>query len=152
MTSPTRSFFIDSSVVLYASGAPHRMRDACHQLLVRSNRAEVSLHASVEMIQEFVFHRMRKEPAGIAADKAAELSRAVTLHPFDESVLDRSVELIRTGTVRGRDAVHAATALEAGFDAIVSSDRDFDGIPGLRRIDPADLADELESHEDHPPG
>ena len=42
--------------------------------------------------------------------------------------------------VRGRDAVHAATALDAGFDTIVSTDRDFDGIPGLTQRDPRDSA------------
>jgi predicted nucleic acid-binding protein len=32
--------------------------------------------------------------------------------------------------------VHAATALASGFTQIVSCDGDFDGIPGLERLDP----------------
>jgi hypothetical protein len=39
-----------------------------------------------------------------------------------------------------RDAIFAAQALNRGIDAILSPDRDFDGIPGLERIDPADEA------------
>lgn len=35
-------------------------------------------------------------------------------------------------TIRGRDAVHAATALQSGFDLIASTDPDFDEVPGLR--------------------
>jgi predicted nucleic acid-binding protein len=37
-----------------------------------------------------------------------------------------------------RDAIFAAQALNRGIDAILSPDRDFDEIPGLQRIDPAD--------------
>lgn len=36
----------------------------------------------------------------------------------------------QSGEDRGHDAVHAATAIVAGFDQIVSVDRDFDGMPG----------------------
>jgi len=34
--------------------------------------------------------------------------------------------------------VHAVTALRHGGAAIVSADRAFDAVPGLRRIDPLD--------------
>lgn len=43
----------------------------------------------------------------------------------------------------GRDAVHAATALEAGIGASVSPDAVFDEIDGLTRIDPRRLDDVL---------
>jgi predicted nucleic acid-binding protein len=36
------------------------------------------------------------------------------------------------------DAVSAATALNRGIGAILSADRDFDAVPELERIDPAD--------------
>ena len=55
------------------------------------------------------------------------------LYPFDREVLDLSVQLVEGSGMRGRDAVHAATALVHGFAA----DAGFDGIPGLPRIDPA---------------
>ena len=54
-------------------------------------------------------------------------------------VLLRARRLIDATQVRGRDAIHAATALGAGFDTIVTTDRDFGSIPGLRRLDPAEL-------------
>ena len=37
-----------------------------------------------------------------------------------------------------RDAVYAATALNRGLEVVVSPDRDFDDVAGLRRADPAD--------------
>ncbi len=37
-----------------------------------------------------------------------------------------------------RDAVFAALAINRGIDAILTTDRAFEGISGLERIDPAD--------------
>ncbi len=37
-----------------------------------------------------------------------------------------------------RDGIHAATALNHGIELVVSPDRAFDRVPGLRRVDPAD--------------
>ena len=90
------------------------------------------------MVQELVFHRLRRVGR---ADAVAEGRGAValcTLRPFDSAVLTKALELTGADAVGGRDAVHAATALLWGFDVIVSPDRDFEGIPGLRRLEPAD--------------
>lgn len=38
--------------------------------------------------------------------------------------------------MRGRDAVHAATALAYGIPVVASPDPAFDGVPGIRRLDP----------------
>lgn len=54
------------------------------------------------------------------------------------------------GGVGGRDAVHAATALEAGISVIVSPDSDFDGIDGLSRIDPKSLNEALDGGAPEP--
>ena len=63
-----------------------------------------------------------------------------TIFEFTEEVLLRSLALIRDHqTIRGRDAVHAATALTHGIETIISPDHAFDGIPGLRRQDPEDF-------------
>ena len=50
----------------------------------------------------------------------------------------KALDLTATTRIGGRDAVHAATALLAGFDAVVSPDRDFAVVEGLRRLDPAE--------------
>lgn len=100
---------------------------------------ELRLHASVEVIQEFVFHRIRISDRELALEEAADLAALITLHDFDRDVLDESLRLMRTTPVRGRDAVHAATAIMHGLTDIVSTDRAFDAVPGLTRLDPADV-------------
>lgn len=102
----------------------------------------VSAVASTEMIQEFVFHRLRR---GTTRSRAAAdgrgLCAVLTVLDFGDAVLANALDLIEhVPTIRGRDAVHAATALVHEIPAIVSPDKAFDGIPGIRRLEPAELA------------
>lgn len=100
---------------------------------------EIRAYASIEMIQELVHHRLRRtgDRARAAAD-GRDAAQLCTLLNFDREVLDLTLDLIeQTPTIRGRDAVHAATALAYGIERIVSPDDAFDGIPGLTRIDPS---------------
>ncbi|MDN5746374.1 MAG: type II toxin-antitoxin system VapC family toxin [Nocardioidaceae bacterium] len=115
------------------------MRQTCRDVVAAAGRGEVALHMSVEGGQEFLFHRMRKGSREEAVAAFDVLDRLVTWHAFEVEVLHAAVLLARAG-VRGRDAVHAATAQRAGFGGIVSPDRDFDAVPGLRRLDPAGVA------------
>ena len=105
-----------------------------------AQQRRVALHLSTEAIQEFLHHRLRRGARQDAIEDARDAMALCQIHPFDANVLARAVHLIETSTIRGRDAVHAATALAAGFTEIVSADTDFDDVPGLTRVDPTDLA------------
>jgi predicted nucleic acid-binding protein len=100
----------------------------------------IDAYASTEMIQEVLHHRLRVTgDRATSVDQCQQLMSLVTLVPFDARVLEEALRLVRsTGTVRGRDAVHAATALTHGIDAIISTDPTFDDIPGLPRLTPTD--------------
>lgn len=129
--------FLDTSVMLLAVGTPRPARESCRQILRAVQARRVAAHLSVEAVQEFLHHRIRRGAAD-AVEQARAWRDLATVHAFDLEVLDEALRLVEDGQVRGRDAVHAATARVAGFDHVVSTDRDFDGIPGLRRIDPLD--------------
>ena len=131
---------VDANTFLYALGDEHPKRSAAQEVVRRAARGELQLHASVEAIQEVVHHRLRRVDRGQAVTAGRRCAHLCTMHPFDVVVMERALQLIeQIPTLRGRDAVHAATAAVHGLDTIISTDPDFDGIPGLRRIDPADL-------------
>ncbi len=132
-----KALFIDPSVLLLAVGGEQARRDPCRRVVEGAARREVDLHLSVEGGREFLFHRLRRTRPELAVQEFDLLDKMVTWHAFDVDVLHRSRDLVAAGQAQGRDAVHAATALRHGFTSIVSCDADFDGIPGLRRIDPA---------------
>ena len=129
---------LDASVVVYALGEANPRREPCRALLQAAASGEFRAYASVEMVQEVVHHRLRKlGDRRIAGADGRSVSAICTLLFFDREVLDLSLELIeRFPTIRGRDAVHAATALAYGIERIASTDPAFDGIPGLTRLDP----------------
>lgn len=138
MRSCVADHFLDATIILLAAGKPSTAQHACRSFLEAQAASGSTLHMSVEGVQEVLFHRMRMVDRGTAVAEARDVQEMVVLHRFDEGVLQTAISLVATSTVRGRDAVHAATAIRAGFDAIVTTDSDFDGIPGLRRIDPRD--------------
>ncbi len=134
-----KELFVDTTVLTFASGGPHPLRSACRSLVADVAAGKIEMHASVEAVQELLFHRLRREDRSRAVTQARHLASSLRLHDFDSRILERAISLVATSRLRGRDAVHAATALEAGFTEIVSADSDFDGVPGLTRVDPTDL-------------
>ena len=128
---------VDSSILIYALGDPHPARDSCRRFLREATSGNGRAYASVEMFQETLRHRMRR--TGDRAVAITEIREAepmfITLN-FDHEVLERALDLIEHSEVRGRDAVHAANALTYGIETIASTDAAFDGVRGLRRLDP----------------
>jgi uncharacterized protein len=141
------SIFLDTAVPMYASGAASGLLEPCTEVMEAVVSGRLKAYASVEVIQEFVFHRLRRsgDRTRSVAD-GRDLSEVVTILDFDVAVLHGALELIeQLPSMRGRDAVHAATALVFGPPVIVTPDRAFDGVPGLRRLDPVELAAQLAS-------
>lgn len=136
------AILLDTTVGIYALGEDTARRATNRALLTRAASGEFNAYASVEMVQELVHHRLRKTgDRRVASANGRDIGAVCTLLNFDREVLDLSLDLIeRVPTIRGRDAVHAATAIAYGLTRIASTDRAFDGILGLTRLDPADLA------------
>ncbi|MCU0225952.1 MAG: type II toxin-antitoxin system VapC family toxin [Acidobacteria bacterium] len=131
--------FLDSNVFLYAAGAGHPLRAPCQALLTRVGNGALAATTSVEVVQE-VMHvaarRGRRDAAAALAD--ALLALFPGLLSVTPAVVSRACELFRGHTdLSVRDALHAATMLENGIDTIVTTDRHFDGLDRLRRIDPS---------------
>lgn len=110
---------------------------------------------SVEVIQEIVhlyLGRAERERALDVGEAAVALvSRVLSVEEID---VRSSLTLIRTvPDLSSRDAIHAALCLRHDTP-IVSADRDFDRVPGLRRIDPAKASrsEGLEGTGEPPPG
>lgn len=119
-----------------AVGAEHRDQPAAVSFLERAGASTAVLHVSVEGVQEFLFHRLRRVAKALAVEQTLALMNSVAMHSFDEAVMTRAVELVEVSSIRGRDAVHAATALIAGFGGIVTFDADFGRMAGFDAVHP----------------
>ena len=108
----------------------HPNGDHCRRLLRESIDKGVTLHTDVEVLQEVLYHRMRRTTRDQAVAECRELADTLVVHDVTLEVWHRATDLVESTALRGRDAFHAAAALLAGFDAIVTTDSDFDGVAG----------------------
>jgi len=135
-------FFVDSNVFLYALSVEHRYREPCRWLVEHADAGRLRPEASVELVQEILWVRARRlDDRRQALQDARDVAELCVLHPLETRDLEAAMALYQNhATVTPRDAVYAATAIERGVGRIVSADRHLDDIPGLRRIDPVDIA------------
>lgn len=135
-----RRFLFDTGVFIYALGGEHPYREPCRTILREVQRKRLGAEASVELIHEFTYVRLRQVGRRADATRSAyTIARSFSLHVVEPSDIERALDLwCEHERLDMRDAIFAAQALNRDIDAILSSDRGFDGIPGLERIDPAD--------------
>ena len=129
---------VDTNVVMYAAGAEHAFKEPSVAFLERAVRGELVAMVDAETLQE-ILHRYRSIGRWEDGQRVYDLARRVLpmTIPIDDVVTDRARELMDTyPRLIARDAVHAAVVLTRKLEGIASFDRDFDGIRGLRRIEP----------------
>jgi predicted nucleic acid-binding protein len=133
---------LDTAVFVYAVGRDHPYRDACRRLLEPDTLHRYGGEASVQAIQELLHQRTRRtgDRAG-SAEVAQAMAQLCPLHELTADDLRTGIELFRRAPrLTGRDALHAATAINRGIATIVSPDPDFDGLGQLERLDPITAA------------
>jgi predicted nucleic acid-binding protein len=130
---------VDTTVLVYAVGAEHPLRDPCRALMGALARGELRASTTPEVLQEFAHVRARRRDR---AD-AVVLTRAYAalLAPLlvaDAADLAAGLDLFERHDRLGVfDAVLAAVALSRGADGLVSADQAFAGLRGLPHLDPA---------------
>jgi predicted nucleic acid-binding protein len=129
---------LDTTVLVYAKGAEHPLRDPCRDLIEEIANGSLEATTSVEAIQEFAHIRARRRTREDAADLArAYVELLSPLLEIDGATLRDGLALFeRTAAVGAFDAVLAAGAIAAGAEALVSADRGFAGIAGIRHVIP----------------
>jgi hypothetical protein len=137
-----RRFLFDTTVFVYALGGEHPYRGPCREIMSKGEQGLIAGEASIELIHEFAYVRARRGVArATAVNDARDISATSRLHAVDRADIERALGLwSEYERLDMRDAIFAAQALNRDIGAILSTDRDFDGIPGLERIDPADAS------------
>ena len=128
---------LDTTVLAYAVGEEHPLRDPCRRLLAAHANGRLEATTTVEVIQEFTHIRARRRTRSDAVALARKYLAAFSLLVTTPDDLDRGLDLFERHPELGAfDAVLAAVALERRADALVSADRAFASVPGLSWFDP----------------
>jgi uncharacterized protein len=135
-----RRFLYDTSIFVYALGGEHAYREPCREIVRRASAGDLQGEASADLLQELIHQRQRRTGDRTAAAAATrDVAKLAWLHPLEPDDVQRGIDLFETYPhFDARDAVFAAVALNRGIDAILTTDRAFDGVDGLERIDPTD--------------
>jgi predicted nucleic acid-binding protein len=128
---------LDTTVLVYALGADHPLRDPSRQLIRAITDGHVAATTTVEVLQEFVHVRARRSARADAASLAHDYLNLLT------PLLTVTTEHLRAGLtlferVAGLgsfDAVLAAAALGSS-DTLVSADRAFAAVRELTHVVP----------------
>ena len=133
---------LDANVAIYANGGEHSYRRPCQILMERVEIQPGEYAIDVEALQEILYFYSRRGELdkGIGITERL-LSRLPNIIPITAAEIRTAMSLMAaTPNLTPRDAIHAAVVLEHGLEGIVSADRDFARIPGLRRFDPVEIA------------
>ncbi len=130
---------VDANIMMYAAGLPHKFKKPSARFLERVAQGKHEAAIDAEVLQE-ILHRYRAIGRWEDGRRVFDLTRQIfpTVIPITAEVLDGARRLLDTHAhLMARDALHAAVVTGEQLDAIYSYDRDFDGIPGVRRLEPA---------------
>lgn len=133
---------LDTTVLVYAVGLEHPLREPCRQIVAAVGAGRLAATTTVEVIQEFAHVRARRSGRQDAASTAAGYADLLSpLLAVSEDDVHEGLRLYAALAHLGAfDAVLAASAKGADAMALVSADRAFSRVPGLRHLEPGDVA------------
>ena len=138
MTTDAETIFIDTNVFMYLAGDDPVRRSRCRSALHAAVERRVTLTTSAEVLQE-ILHRYfsinRPDSARTVYRAATEICAEIL--PITERQTARALDLLaHYPRLSARNAVHVATMEDRGIRRILSTDRDFDALDLVERIDP----------------
>lgn len=128
---------LDTTVLVYAKGSEHPLRDPCRRLIAAIGEGKVEATTTAEVIQEFVHVRARRRDRRDAAALGAAYAEllAPLLAITREHLVDGLSVFERSERLGAFDAVLACAATGAGA-ILVSADAAFADAPRLEHTVP----------------
>jgi uncharacterized protein len=129
---------LDTTILVYSSGDVHPLRDDSLRLLEAIADGRIEGTTTVEVIQEFVHVRARRQSRVEAAKSARSFADLLApLLVIHETTVEAGLRIFeRSKSLGAFDSFLAATAIASGADALVSADRAFSSVSRLPHIVP----------------
>jgi predicted nucleic acid-binding protein len=131
------TFFVDANAILY-SALDVAARDNCARVLGAIATGEAEGRTSPAVLEE-VWHVVVRQYRELADIPDLALKIFSPLLPVTEEAFISALSMpdSRLGT---NDRLHVGTCAVNAIDTVLTADRAFDGIKGIRRVDPFDTA------------
>ncbi|MFO7683714.1 MAG: type II toxin-antitoxin system VapC family toxin [Chloroflexota bacterium] len=133
-------YFLDVNVPMYAAGKDHPYKESCVWVLTEIANGRLDVVIDTEIIQEALYRYGAIQQWQIGVQMAENLLDLVPI------VLPVTVETMKTAVslfahyapqgVKARDLLHTAVMQNHQITHIISTDKHFDQIEGVTRLDP----------------
>lgn len=134
--------FIDSNVIMYAAGRDHPLKKPAITILSKIHSGELKAVSSIEVLQEIIYRYWSIDEL----EKGCQVfDDFIGLIPFVLEIKSADLILAKTLILKyrrltPRDSIHASVMKNNNISAIISADRHFDLIPGIKRKDIMEFA------------
>ncbi|MEZ4592019.1 MAG: type II toxin-antitoxin system VapC family toxin [Chloroflexota bacterium] len=136
-------YFLDVNVPMYAAGRAHPYKESCVWVLTEIANGRLNAVISSEIIQEILYRFGAMGQAEVGTQMAQNLMNLVPdVLPVTVADMQTAVSLFTQYAphgVKARDVVHAAVMHTHQLTHIISTDKHFDQIEGITRLDPQDF-------------
>lgn len=128
--------YVDTNIFISNIIGDNRLGKAAQKYLEDAASGKESTATSVHtMIEIYAFLKGKK----LSEQKISEILKAVdqhgvTLLPFEPEFLKEALVMVKKNWKLG-DAIHYVTIKKNGIEEIVTDDRHFDNVEGIKRID-----------------
>ncbi len=142
-------YIIDTSIFMYARGKGHHYKDLCAGLVLAIGDGSFEQKYGQPVVDSEMFQEILYRYSLIGQwDTAISLLQDIyalnmDILPVAKGEIGRMIELAtkyKDGHITPRDLVHVAVMLTNNIKKIISTDKDFDHIKEIQRIDPADFS------------
>ena len=138
----SRAVFIDANVPIYAAGRDHPNKKWCARVLMMTAEHPLAFVTDAEVLQELLHRYVASGRWTLGREVLREFAEVMRdrIEPVYAEDISEAAKLadLHNG-VSARDLVHAAVMHRLGADRIVSVDADFDRLPDVTKLDPADV-------------
>lgn len=139
-------FFLDVNVPMYAAGKPHPYKASCVWVMTEIANGRLEAVIDAEIVQEILYRYGAIQQWQIGVQMAQNLLALVP------DVLSVTAADMKTAVshfaqyapqgVKARDVIHTAVMQNHQLTHIISTDKHFDQIEGIIRLDPQTLLDQ----------
>jgi predicted nucleic acid-binding protein len=149
MTPPVA--LVDVNIPMYAAGQAHPYKEACVWVMREIAGGNMAAAIDTETIQEILYRYGALQQWEIAVTMTSNLLDLIpTVYPILLADARLAIQLFRQYAPQGlrpRDLLHAAVMQNNGLTQIISTDRHFDRIEGIARLDPQELFSQAQDNQ-----
>lgn len=132
--------FLDVNIPMYAAGTEHELKGPCTWIMEEVVEGRLNACTDTEIIQEVLYRYGAIHQWNVGARIASNLLDIIpTIYSVTPDDSYNTIELFGNFGPKGipaRDCIHAAVMKTHGITKILTTDKHFDSIEGVIRLDP----------------